>query len=870
MSQEQYPQPQQPYPHLDPQTGDFVDTSEVHTDRREQTHTTGKYENREQTDEVALWSTSKPIRLTARSTFPGATLSELEGLFQTAASSKEIRAAALRNMGRFGKEVSPQVLFTGLCDPVPEVRAATLETLAGLAEYQPIPIFMLVPSLYDAHPLVRINAAWCLGQFRDAVPTRQLMEVVEEDRNISVRASALQALGQSNDPAAIDLLGRHLDSESWQMREAAIQALGSNDELLPFRKLKNFVLGDKNELVRIAAMQVLAARNTNIPSVVKTLEQLSDERYLQSFDTESRALLRDAATTAVENIVQSLLSTVHNRNARIEDQRAAISDLAALGKLDSVARQVLDSFSKDTWPDIRDLAAAALRATSKGIRISKSGISFFGLEPAQLAPSSLLAFALDASYVEQFIHDIVGGTQQSSIQIRNYVQGFIRSEYVRTLLNGRTAIVPYQSFYQNPVLARDFLYAGESRDAFITMLATGVIVPYLHKAQRPNEEQEREAATDTFAVWQRVCAMVEMQCLRFQWNAPPGVDEQVFRDFDAQLRTLLARINVEQVQSALVTAGVPPAAQVLLGRQLSTLQRKASKVPLSYADLRSLLQVPDQAGIQTEGGSSGQAVVASNTVKQFVDLAYYKQLAQKLHCHLFLSRGMMSLSALQEDQDQAGQAERHPAILDTLIECAGDPSLFRSFEAGLYVESLSTLSLVDVLVIRKSEAWEHYIAALEHIRHRKSGFIEHDLPKLHEAYIRLMNGVTQHLAETSIPGRPRNFSTYWQPVAAFEIEIGGARVSIQWGQQRVICQRSGQESPHVSEYKSAPYSISFSIGQAGAAHTTSGLSQAFVLAQGWLMHAKGEWQALLALLQDKVHQPITRQKDEQAGPVLYL
>jgi HEAT repeat protein len=905
MSQEQqapYPQQHNPLSQSD-QAGSFTDTSELYTDWKGQIYTTEEYKTRYQTD----WESGQPLGhttidtershylsgptlLTGRSTFPEADLPKLVQLFLHS-TALDIRLAALRNMGRFGPAVQPQVLFTGLCDSLPQIRATTLETIASLASYQPIPIAVLATFLYDTHPLVRTQTAWCLGHFRDAIPVQALMEVIEEDEDVSVRAAALLALSKSPAatlPAVTSLLLDALRDSEWQMREAAIQALSSNEETLPFNKLSNFVLYDDNELVRIAAMQALAGRDSNIPSAIKILRRLKDEENLQAFDTDSQQLLRSSAGAAIEGITQRLLSIVQSSQSSKEQQWAALRTLDALDQLHFVDIGILRSFIsyENAWPDIRERAASALQEISKGIPISKAGIKFLGLTPQHSIPAPLLTFALDASYNILLIQYIAGTARHSSEQLRLYIQTQIRSEYIRALLNSRTAIVPHESFYESPVLSRDFLHEGESYNAFLTLLRTWAIVPYLHQAQQPDQEPQHEPPPDAFAVWQQVCTSVLMQCLRLHWNKPAVQDEQEFADFYAQLCKCLAMINVEQAQRILIAAGIPATLEQALGQQLHALRRRASELQHQFIhqDVRQEMQrsllAEDNAtpqSIQTEGISSSPAIpttsraILDNTLKQFVDLAYYKLLAQKLHSPLSLPRGAMPLSALQEDR--TNHAEGHPKLIDTLVELAGKPSPFTLFEAGMYVESLSMLSLADVLTIRKSEEWESYVERLHKLLTSDTFILERDMPRLHRSYVRLMQSVTLHLLNRLPQEQARNVRAYWQAIPSFEIEIGGARASILWEvrekRQEVLCRLSGREQPHLSASKSAPYSIAFSIGQSSIQRSTADLSQTFILSQGWLMHAKGEWLALLAQLKDKVQQRVYRQEGVSSAPTLY-
>lgn len=104
----------------------------------------------------------------------------------------------------------------------------------GLGEAEPFNdigkvIAALVERLADAHPEVRDRSAWALGEIEDPSAVQPLSRALR-DADGRVRATAAWALGEIEDPAAVSSLVVALKDSDTRVREKAAWALGEIED----------------------------------------------------------------------------------------------------------------------------------------------------------------------------------------------------------------------------------------------------------------------------------------------------------------------------------------------------------------------------------------------------------------------------------------------------------------------------------------------------------------------------------------------------------------------------------------------------------------------------------------------------------------
>ena len=120
----------------------------------------------------------------------------------------EVRRDAVLRLGWMERPESSRAAARALTDPSEFVRAAATQAVLSLPPDEALSV--LLPVFGDKKPFVRQEAAFALGKgrFTSAVPT--LVNLMQTDEYLHVRAAAAVALGQIGDASAVDALSAAL------------------------------------------------------------------------------------------------------------------------------------------------------------------------------------------------------------------------------------------------------------------------------------------------------------------------------------------------------------------------------------------------------------------------------------------------------------------------------------------------------------------------------------------------------------------------------------------------------------------------------------------------------------------------------------
>jgi HEAT repeat protein len=196
-----------------------------------------------------------------------------------------VRRAVADALGALGMPDGIEALFTLAKDPEAKVRAAALPALGGMpaSGYESARrLDVLRAALFEAEASVRVSAANTLWAQRvnagDAVP--ELLKALRDDKEASVRAPAVSALGATGDKAAHAAVRRAVDDPDVSVRAAAVNALADfgpeAGAYLPL--LVNLLRGGGDPLLRSSAAMTLGRLgHVAAPAVPALIRALSDE-----------------------------------------------------------------------------------------------------------------------------------------------------------------------------------------------------------------------------------------------------------------------------------------------------------------------------------------------------------------------------------------------------------------------------------------------------------------------------------------------------------------------------------------------------------------------------------------------------------------
>jgi HEAT repeat protein len=185
----------------------------------------------------------------------------VQALLEAGDHQREGRQERLVNLaeeiGHFGpsavKSVKQQ-LTAALAHHPAQTRAAAIRALGKLGK--DVPTNTLVEAFGDKHASVREAAVRALVELEEDAPFALLVKQALKSKRLVVRVAATRALGELRQPSSVKRLLLGLSHEAWSLREATVLALGNLGEQAPVKPLLN-CLHDEKSAVRQAAVAAL-------------------------------------------------------------------------------------------------------------------------------------------------------------------------------------------------------------------------------------------------------------------------------------------------------------------------------------------------------------------------------------------------------------------------------------------------------------------------------------------------------------------------------------------------------------------------------------------------------------------------------------
>ena len=202
----------------------------------------------------------------------------------------------------------------------------------------------------DADPRVRETAAWALGEIESPTAVPALIAALRAEKVATVRDRIVRALGEIEDARAVDAIGDALRDESVAVRRTAIWALGEIESADAVPALMPFLKDDDVEVRKQAAW---ALGEIESPNAVDALS----------------AAIRDADVNVREMVVWALGEIESGRAApalaaAMKDEQPVVRRKAAwaLGEIDDLrsAPPALIEALRDSDREVRETAAHAV------------------------------------------------------------------------------------------------------------------------------------------------------------------------------------------------------------------------------------------------------------------------------------------------------------------------------------------------------------------------------------------------------------------------------------------------------------------------------------------------------------------------------
>src|SRR5947209_12799798 len=315
----------------------------------------------------------------------------------------------------------------------------------------------------------------------------------------------------------------------------------------------------------------------------------------------------------------------------------------------------------------------AQRTEKKEPKIGQAGnVEFERLDIADLESVPVVAQALDNQWVPR---ELLGPAFQAGgipPAIDEELRKLVRSEYIRSLINGQQVIFNRAYLYNSAAVAQDYVgRQNPMREVFKEFLAKETIVPFLLAEKTPVDPpaggqgvKPFGVVTETFPEWQAVCQEVRPRCLRLSWD-----DEENNQLLRLQLTRRLANfaktVTENDIKLYLKDLGLDDSAEESFRQRLIDVERfcldlASRNEPISRDALYKKFVVvgedPAQQNTAERRYDSSKPFAAE--LKQLFDLRYNCNLPDVLNGYLITPVDSLPRTALQELQ----QIVKHPDI----------------------------------------------------------------------------------------------------------------------------------------------------------------------------------------------------------------
>lgn len=450
------------------------------------------------------------------------------------------------------------------------------------------------------------------------------------------------------------------------------------------------------------------------------------------------------------------------------------------GTIESMITQVVERPTEvSSAPPVSVLVASTAPV------ITQDSVTYVQLEPHHLKKLGIVAQALDnqwesRSLLRHMQSSFSQGRALGLPDIRNSRYEAGRGEYMRALVNAEQLVVNRVFLYNTDYVAQDYVTGGPDRDSLKELLSNGVIVPYLHREQSPAARPVDVNVTHAHEEWEKLCHETNVQAVRLSWD--DDVNEERARQLSGSFAVWLNNLGIfRQYGDPVRLAGE-------LG--LPTDEDSVRALQRRFREVANWAQEEDFAGrtvmrgafyrkfIVVDGSDVTDGIIDfakpfASELKQIADLSYATNLPDALGGYALTPMDSLPRTALQELTFRTN-SQIQPITPDEIMSLL-QRQVFDLIAGGLFLNSMSRLTLRDVIALRATDEWLLYTNSMKTLLDKPLDF-RNQAQIVYSRYIALAQRMTKQVARNDT----QNQLERWVPVLKLVLTIGSAAVTLEW------------------------------------------------------------------------------------------
>lgn len=464
------------------------------------------------------------------------------------------------------------------------------------------------------------------------------------------------------------------------------------------------------------------------------------------------------------------------------DPNTPAEDLPTEGQIQADGSAIASGGTDSAEPD-KSMPRTPEPVTPQTVVSHESGGNFVKVWPHQLAKITVVAQALDNQWLTRAMlvdmqRSFARGKSLGLADLHDTRRRSGRAEYIRALLNAQQLVTNRVFLYNTDYVAEDYFKPGDARGAFIDLLNAGVIVPFLVKEHDPSEPPASVETAPTFEDWQQVCRDANVHATRLDWD--DTLNERENRMLQGRFALWLGGMDmIHQYGDLGVLArqlGLPPEQTTAFQNRLRDVSRwthDQNATVYRGAFYKEFVTAPGTA--VTDGiidfDASSKPFAAE--LKQLADLSYATNLPDALGRYALTPMDSLPRTVLQELNISLGRQGRiiTEADLNTLLR----REAFALMNGGMFLKSMSELTLRDVIELRATDEWAAYIREMQGLLDQPLEF-EQRSQHVYDRYVDLAGRVTDVARKRG----GADLLERWSPVVKLVLTLGTSSLSMWW------------------------------------------------------------------------------------------